>query len=368
MGNTSSSSSTNQEQIYQSYIDKQFETIKLQQYQMTVLIKNLQDSQNPQINSEIEKLRRINLIQKQKYLENINKLKKYKENKNLNDDNLLTIKNKLDPYKILNIGKKYTKTDLKKAYLKAALQHHPDRGGSEEIFQTISISYKVLLKKIEQSDYHNHNDLKESLQKSEFKEHKEMKEDHFNISKFNNVYETNRIQDIYDKGYGDWIQSKEQISEHKDFNGKFNKSMFNNEFESMKQRQKKVPSDKIIMKDPDKFISYKGSDSIVELGKKNVNNFSGESGGLSYRDLRDAFENSTLIDVQTVDLSNRRDDLNKLKSDRKNISYKMSTKENNLRSLSEEKLQECETDRLQRIRETDQIIFNQYQKNNFQLH
>ena len=53
-------------------------------------------------------------------------------------------KQQLNPYRILNVPKNYDEKVLKKAYLKKALKAHPDRGGSEDEFQKISIAYTVL--------------------------------------------------------------------------------------------------------------------------------------------------------------------------------------------------------------------------------
>ena len=43
-----------------------------------------------------------------------------------------------------------TKKILKKAYLKAAMKTHPDRGGSRDSFQKVSIAYAVLTKKLKE--------------------------------------------------------------------------------------------------------------------------------------------------------------------------------------------------------------------------
>ena len=37
---------------------------------------------------------------------------------------------------------------LKKAYLKAAMKAHPDRGGSPQAFQQVSIAFTILQKKL----------------------------------------------------------------------------------------------------------------------------------------------------------------------------------------------------------------------------
>ena len=47
-------------------------------------------------------------------------------------------------YKTLGIDKKSTKEEIKKAYYKLSFKHHPDKGGSIDIFNEIHESYKVL--------------------------------------------------------------------------------------------------------------------------------------------------------------------------------------------------------------------------------
>jgi DnaJ family protein A protein 2 len=47
-------------------------------------------------------------------------------------------------YKILGVEKNATETDIKKAHRKAALIHHPDKGGDEEKFKEINEAYDVL--------------------------------------------------------------------------------------------------------------------------------------------------------------------------------------------------------------------------------
>lgn len=49
-----------------------------------------------------------------------------------------------DLYKILNIDRGSTKSQIKKAYRELAIKHHPDKGGSEEEFKKISSAYSIL--------------------------------------------------------------------------------------------------------------------------------------------------------------------------------------------------------------------------------
>ena len=62
-------------------------------------------------------------------------------------------KQKLNPYKILDVPKNYDEKVLKKAYLRMAMKTHPDRGGTQEQFQQVSIAYSVLLKKLAITHY-----------------------------------------------------------------------------------------------------------------------------------------------------------------------------------------------------------------------
>ena len=47
-------------------------------------------------------------------------------------------------YKVLNIDKKSSLKDIKKAYRKLAIFYHPDKGGDENKFKEISEAYEVL--------------------------------------------------------------------------------------------------------------------------------------------------------------------------------------------------------------------------------
>jgi DnaJ-class molecular chaperone len=49
-----------------------------------------------------------------------------------------------DYYSILGINRSSSDDDIKKAYRKAAMKHHPDRGGDEKTFKEIEEAYRVL--------------------------------------------------------------------------------------------------------------------------------------------------------------------------------------------------------------------------------
>lgn len=49
-----------------------------------------------------------------------------------------------DLYSVLGVAKNATASQIKKAYKKLAMKHHPDKGGDEEMFKKISQAYSVL--------------------------------------------------------------------------------------------------------------------------------------------------------------------------------------------------------------------------------
>ncbi len=58
-----------------------------------------------------------------------------------------------DYYKILEVDKKASQEEIKKAFLKKAHQHHPDKGGDEAKFKELNEAYQVLSKPDKRQQY-----------------------------------------------------------------------------------------------------------------------------------------------------------------------------------------------------------------------
>ena len=56
-------------------------------------------------------------------------------------------------YDILGVSKTASLDEIKKAYKKLAIQHHPDKGGDEEVFKNISNAYSVLSDEQKRAEY-----------------------------------------------------------------------------------------------------------------------------------------------------------------------------------------------------------------------
>src|SRR5437868_4921004 len=51
---------------------------------------------------------------------------------------------KRDYYETLGVGKDASADEIKKAFRRAAVEHHPDRGGDEKKFKELNEAYEVL--------------------------------------------------------------------------------------------------------------------------------------------------------------------------------------------------------------------------------
>ena len=56
-------------------------------------------------------------------------------------------------YDILELKRDADDNAIKKAYKKACLKHHPDKGGSKEIFQLVNEANTVLSDPVQRSEY-----------------------------------------------------------------------------------------------------------------------------------------------------------------------------------------------------------------------
>ena len=334
--------------MYSMYIQQQQNLIMQQQHQINELYQmNLNQSQQMPSNMVFQQMQQ--------------EQQQHQQQQQIPDHSLRKLPStKLDPYKILGIPKQFDETILKKAYLKKAMKVHPDRGGSKDEFQKVSIAYTVLKKKLkERGEIHLHNELKDNAKSflGSQPTHHISTGDNFDVKVFNKIYDENRIEDAFDDGYGSWMKETSNDSgQQKMFQGEFNKDMFNHEFEKYKQEQKQKMGSQIVQYDePETRISMKNQDSIVTLGQGKVTNFSGETNGLGFTDYKAAFTtDSTLIDAGSVDIHGRATSIKGVERERSNISYQMSPEDQQRSAYQEALKQKEERARLQRLQVYDQ--------------
>lgn len=282
-------------------------------------------------------------------------------------------KAKINPYLVLGVGENYDESTLKKAYLSRAMETHPDRGGSKEEFQKVTVSYKALMIKLKQKENsHEHNELRESSsdfmreQSSDNYQNRDLSK-HFDQNTFNRIYEENRMEDVEDQGYGQWMKENEATSEDIIHDTSLTKDNFNNKFAKQKQKHMRKTGSQIQKySEPIEEISYKNKSSIMVLGKDKIEDFSGESGGLTYRDYKDAYTNPFLVNDDAFDKVKKPKNLKAAQQERENISYEMSEKDielYTLKKIREEKEEELRVKRLQEYdRKSEQMYDRVHQR------
>ena len=358
-------------ELYSSYIQQQQNLIAQQQSQINSLYQmNLESQQQMPANMFFQS----DMNQQQGYLGQEGQGQQgYQQGYQQPLPQLPSAKPKLDPYKILGIGKNYDEKTLKKAYLKKAMKAHPDRGGTPQAFQQISIAFTLLQKKLkERENNHSHNELREGArdyytqQMNAPKVNVNMTEN-FDIDVFNQIYEQNKIPDVYDDGYGNWMNDNPALEsgQQKLFQNGFNKDMFNATFENYKREQSQRNPQNALIKyqEPEVKISMSNADSIMTLGQGKITDFSGNSDNLSYTDYKQAFtDGSTLIDINSVDTSGRANSIGGVKAQRSNISYTMSQEDQRLYAQKQLLEQKQERDRISRLNVYDKQHGEAYEK------
>ena len=157
---------------------------------------------------------------------------------------------------------------------------------------------------------------------------------------------------------------QKMLQQPKMFNKSFNKDLFNSEFEKYKaQQQKQMGTQVMKYEEPQVDISMRGKDSLMVLGQNNVADFSGTSeGGLTFRDYKDAFSNSCLIDTGSMDLSGRDNNMQGIERSRSNISYKMSEQDLRRQQMEKLRMEKEEQDRIHRLNHQDNRAFATYEQ------
>ena len=109
-------------------------------------------------------------------------------------------------------------------------------------------------------------------------------------------------------------------------------------------------------------MSMGNRDSIMILGKEQVKSYTGESNGLHYRDLKEAYTESTLIDVNSVDTTKRSDNIQCIERERSNVRFQMSEDDMKLQALRQQKQERDEAERIKHLQQRDEQIGVHYER------
>ena len=306
---------------------------------------------------------------------------KKKEPQAINEDKIIMNKNpffkkkigneikELDAYDILGIQQNSTENEIKKAYKDLSLVHHPDKGGDIELFSIINKAYRTALmvsKAVKPQSKIEHHELKKNsktLVYSANKHNVNLEGKNFNLNKFNEVYDNNRLDNPYDKGYEKW--DIELVNENPNIKKNISQDTFNNEFNKTKTINN---YNQQIMKIEEPTANISGNLGFSELGVDNVDTFTKSeqdtTNGINFTDYKDAYtKDSKLINTEQVEI-NKPKSLNELKINRENINYNMSEEENKQNELRKQQQAEEELKRLQTVNLFDEMALEHYNKVN----
>jgi hypothetical protein len=281
--------------------------------------------------------------------------------------------NGLDPYEVLGVSQNFTWNDLKNAYRERARRVHPDKGGSQEVFNLVTDCFRQL--------------ANEYKMKIETRHHHELKQDAHNYyadrpvatrssskdegfsEKFNRLFDENKLklEDDNEVGYGHVMTESSPVREDIDIPNtlqKYNKDKFNKAFEKMVPLSKEVT----VYKEPEPLQLAK-SIQYTELGGK-TGDFSsgveaGEKRSLQFTDYMKAHTTSRLVDPRSITQRKEYKSVEDYEAARATTLGKAVTdEEKRWLHEREERIAKMEHDRVMRLKQRDDAIAKHFDQVN----
>jgi curved DNA-binding protein CbpA len=290
----------------------------------------------------------------------------------------------VNPYDVLGVSKQFTWEDLKNSYHRLARLVHPDKGGSEKLFNLVTDCFRKLANEYKlRQDSKPHHELKKESQRyhenhSFEREQPSMFEqqmppppintslpdtNNFN-ERFNRLFDEFKIEDEEQRGYGHIMtaSSKNRDDIHIEQKmKKFTNESFNEEFNRIPIRQQVVK-----YKEPEALVLTKNI-AFTEIGQQSSDftyNDPSAKSGLFYTDYMQAFDegNQRLIDPNSV---KRKEFKNVDQYDAyraQKTGRKLTTKELQMMAKQKQMEEEREKERMERVRRQDEIYSLQHEK------
>lgn len=277
----------------------------------------------------------------------------------------------ISPYSVLDVREDFTFDELKKAYRETAFKVHPDKGGSEALFNFVTECFKTLAEdyKLRQVEKPHH------VLKQDFNEYARptvtrtaIDTPDFN-DKFNRLFEENKLQDNdNDHGYGHIMV--ESTKEREDFKikrvmKKFDNDKFNNTFESVVKPSKEI----IVYKEPEPLLLARNLNFTVIGGKtEDFTSDTSKEAALHYSDYYKAHTTSRLVDPRAVKKRKEYKTVGEYDSDRA-VALDKPMSDEELKYLKEKEIiaQKKEDERIRRTAVRDEIAEKHYDKMNKML-
>lgn len=292
---------------------------------------------------------------------------------NVQKENILE-ENNIDPYELYGFDKKakINLDELKQKYKLYAKQTHPDRNkGSKKNFQIIQKAYEKLYEdyKLKQEDK-QFNQLKTSSldflekQKGKNTQNTKFNKDNFDLNQFNKIYNENKLEDLNDNGYEDWINNNsydtEEIQRNTKLTGRGNDT-FNKTFDS----EVVIQNNQLQKYNDPRELFMNQQNNCSELGVDKIENYSGQGKTIKYTDYKEAHTTNRLVDPNTKFKQYR--NINELEHARSNIKD-FTQEELDFYEEKQKKQELYEKERIEKQNYLDQLHFKNYERlNNIML-
>ena len=212
-----------------------------------------------------------------------------------------------------------TEEILKKAYKRAAVTAHPDKGGSEEKFEAITRAYAYLSEIIKRLQGGRSAasvvEAPATLTSGRTAEatawqHIEpvkLNPKNLDTTAFNQMFEKTHLVDPDHDGYGDWLKDETGDAKAKAFTGKFNRDVFNTMFDAEAKRKGAASTSNQLIH-PEAMAMTLAPSMGLEIGRERPDTFTtAPNSKQQFTDLKDAYSRETTISdkVANVRVENR---------------------------------------------------------------
>ena len=278
----------------------------------------------------------------------------------------------MNPYEVLGLPKNYTLDQLREKYKAIAIKVHPDKpGGSDYLFKLVTAAYKDLAKKHASrtvDKQFNELKLESKKDKGDIPSQKDNKS--FNLNRFNNVFENNRLPENSDHGYKEWMSTAESNPDSggvpKKLDKKFSIDCFNKTFDDLPTHAHASKS-MTKFKEPSPLTASSSKLICSELGIERINDYSGDvsNGGLTFTDYKKAHTTTRLITKDMLkNCEQKQLSLDSIEKERGSVRYTMNDAEKDAYEKQLKYHEIKERKRQDAIRNRDRLIQQQYNRMN----
>lgn len=276
----------------------------------------------------------------------------------------------LNPYDVLGVKKNFDWEELKDSYRRIAKLVHPDKGGSEQLFQMVTEAFRQLAHefKMRTADRPHHELKKDAeayyrsnpIQPKPMSTRERSTEENF-LDRFNRVFEENKLDDEENGiGYGHMMAASSKTREDIQIQRimpKYSSEAFNKTFDdvTLKSMSKEV----VTYREPEALPLAKRV-QYTELGSDKPGDFSSGEGNekrnLQYTDYMKAHTTSRLVDPRAVQEKPSYKSVEQFEAARAQALAKKATPEELAwRAEKERQAQQAEEERLRRLQKRDQL-------------